>query len=448
MSYLPHTREDIAAMLAAIGVGSVDELLSLVPKEFRYPDLDLPAGEDETTLRRAFHALQARNVSTGRAACFLGGGARRHFVPAAVQHLLGRSELATAYGLSHSELHQGILQVQYEFQSYVCALTGMDVANATLYDGASATAEAAMLAVRARDHRRVLVAASVHPAYRQVLRTYAAGHDITVEELQWAPELGTLDGAAVRHALADETAALVVQHPNFFGALEPVETLAALAREHQCLTIGIVDPISLAILRPPAQWGADIAVGEGQMLGNALQCGGPYLGFLAVREPLLAEMPGAIIAETADLDGRRAFALSDTKGRSRNVMREQAKSNVGTVSVLPALAAVVYLALLGPRGLQAVATTSYRHAHYLADRLVRRQPGCLRFGAPFFNEFVVRLRRSAEEAVAALVDQNLLAGIPLSRWWPDQASALLVAATEMNTRPEIEALAAALGDWV
>ena len=448
MSYVPHTAEDVAAMLATIGVASIDELFALIPPEVRYPDLGLPSAEDETTLRRAFAALQARNVAASQAACFLGGGARRHFVPAAVGHIVGRSEFATAYGLSHSELHQGILQVQYEFQSYVCALTGLNVANATLYDGASATAEAAMMAVRATGRRRVLVAASVHPAYRQVLRTYAVGHDVVVDELPWESGVGTLAPAAARRALADPAAALVVQHPNFLGALEPVEALASATRASGALTIGVVDPVSLALLKPPGQWGADVAVGEGQTLGNGLQGGGPYLGFLAVREPLLEEMPGAVIAETTDLDGRRAFALSGSKARSRNVMREQAKSNVGTVSVLPALAAVVHLALLGPDGLRAVATTSYRHAHHLAQRLAARRPGCLPFAAPFFGEFVVRLRAPAEAAVEALARKHLLAGIPLSRWWPDQPHALLLAATEMNTLDELEALAQALGDWL
>jgi glycine dehydrogenase subunit 1 len=448
VSYLPHTADDVREMLSAIGAKSIDDLFALIPAEHRYPRLDLPGGEDETTLLRRLHELQKLNLTPASVPGFLGGGARRHFIPAAVSHLVARSEFATSYGLSHSELRQGILQVQYEFQSFICLLTGLDVANATLYDGASALGEAALMTARATERRRVIIAGALNPAYRQVLQTYATGYGIHVDQLPWDQRTGTVDPDQMRRVVADGLSAVVVQHPNFFGALEPVDDLAAAAHQHGCLVIGVVDPVSLGMLKPPGEWGADVAVGEGQALGNPLQGGGPYLGFLALRESLLPQLPGAVVGTTVDADGRRAFALAGTYAKSRLVQREHAKSNVGTVSVLPAFAAVVHLALLGPEGFRQVATSCFHNAHHLADRLVARRSSSLRFDAPFFNEFVVNLNAPAEDASKALASRDILGGIPLGRWWPDLRHSLLIAATEMNTIEEIEALVGALDEWL
>lgn len=442
--YLPHTEADRREMLAALGLDGVEGLFAGIPAEVRLNrPLDLPPGLSEPEAVARITALAARNAGPGRFACFLGGGAYDHHVPAAVGHLVSRGEFLTSYTPYQAEISQGTLQAIYEFQSMICALTGLDVANASVYDGASALAEAALMACRVTGRRRLLVSAAVHPAHRRVLKTYASGPALPVEEVP--ARGGATDPAALGAALArgEPAAAVIVQEPNHLGLLEPVEDLAATARAAGALFVTSVDPISLGILEPPGSYGADIAVGEGQPLGLGLGFGGPYLGFLAAREAFLRQLPGRIAGRTVDARGRRGFVLT-LQAREQHIRREKATSNICSNQALMALAATVYLSLMGPEGLRCVADLCLEKAHYAAGRLTAVPGVSLAFDRPFFKEFALRLPRPAAAVLAGLAERGFLAGPDLAPLGPETAGCILVAVTEKRTRAEIDALAAAL----
>jgi glycine dehydrogenase subunit 1 len=448
MAYGPHTPAERATMLDAIGVGSVDELFADIPASLRASALRLPEPEPEATLMARLQRLSERNRLD--LASFLGAGAYRHFVPALVDQLLNRSEFYTAYTPYQPEISQGTLQTIYEYQSLLAELTRMDVLSASHYDGATATAEAALMACRATGRARVLVSRGVHPHYRRTLCTYFAGAGMLADEIPLVatgPDAGTTDLAALERLLADldhPVAGVLAAQPNFLGLLEPMAELARLGHAADALFVSVVEPVSLAVLAPPGDYDADIATGEGQPLGIPLGYGGPYLGILACRERLVRQIPGRLIGMTADLDGRRAFVMT-LRAREQDIRRERAASNICTNQALCALAASIYLASIGPHGLRDVATLGSARAAELELALAGAGAARLHPG-PYLNEFAVTVP-NAPAVHRRLIDRGVLAGAVLAELEPDDpslAGALLVCATEVTTAEEIATFAAAL----
>jgi glycine dehydrogenase subunit 1 len=443
LSYVLNTPEDQRAMLERIGASSIADLFANIPPALRLDrPLDLPPALSEMELTAHLQNLAARNQSAAGAVCFLGGGSYDHFIPAVVDSVAGRGEFYTAYTPYQAEASQGSLQAFFEFQTLICQLTGLDVSNASLYEGGSAVAEAVFMALTATGrHGRVLVADSVHPEYRRTLATYLANLDPQVVTLP-TPH-GFLDPDDVKKALSDDTACVVLQHPNFFGCLEEVEAVAAAAHARGALFAVSFDPISLGLLRRPGQYGADIAVAEGQCLGTPLGFGGPYLGLLACREEFVRKMPGRLVGQTVDRSGKRCWVLT-LQTREQHIRREKATSNICTNQGLIALRAAVYLAALGPHGLRETAELCTRKAHYAAEQLARIPGARLRFERPFFKEFALEVPGEVAPLLAQLRTAGYHAGLPLGRWYPALERCLGVAVTEKRTRGEIDGLAAAL----
>ena len=433
MPYLPHSEEDVRRALETIGVGSIDALFDGLPAALRNPDIDLPPAMDETTLLAHLRTLAARDRAGGPD--FLGGGMRRHFIPAVTPHLALQSEFVTAYTPYQPEVAQGVLQATFEYQTMMTELTGLDVSNASMYDGATAAAEAALLAVRQTRRERVLVSRGVHPETRAVLATYLAALDIAIDTLDLddlttpAPDVG------------DDVACVIAQQPNALGALEAMPSLAEAAHGAGALLVAVVDPLSLALLTPPGSYGADIAVGDGQTLGNPPAFGGPSFGFMVVTSALLRQLPGRLVGETVDVDGRRAFVLT-LQAREQHIRRSKAKSNICSNHQLTALMATVNMAALGPQGLREMAVGSVRQAHRLADRLGAAGIEVVN-GGPFFNEFVVRTRRAGAELRAALAERGVHAGVPVGEEY-GLGNAVTLAATELVRDDDFDALLDAL----
>ena len=444
MRYIPHTDEDVRQMLAAIGVGTVDELFVGVPDEDRLQrPLDLPAPAAETELLRELQALAARNATAESHSSFLGGGAYNHFIPAVVDHLISRSEFYTAYTPYQPEISQGTLQAIFEYQSLICQLTGMDAANASMYDGASACAEAVLMAVRATRRPRVLLSAALHPEYRATVATYCRNLEVELVEIPYSGS-GRTDAAELSRQLDKETAAVVVGYPNFFGVIEELSPLAAAAHEFGArLVTAVQEPIALGLLRSPGELGADIVVGEGQSFGIPLSFGGPYLGFFAARQRDLRAMPGRLVGETEDREGRRGYVLT-LSTREQHIRREKATSNICSNEGLCALMATVYLALLGKRGVREVAEQNLAKAEYAKGRIAALDGFSLPYSGPTFNEFVVEAAEGAEVVLTRLEEQGILGGIPLSRFYAGMPGALLICVTEQHSCAQIDALVAAL----
>ena len=424
-------------MLSLLGLASVDQLFDDIPESVRASALDLPEPVSELTLSRELAAMAGRNRID--LASFLGAGVYQHHIPAAVDTVLSRGEFYTAYTPYQPEISQGTLQTIYEFQSLIGELMGLPVVSASHYDGASATAEAALMTVRATRRDRVLISRAVHRHYVDTTRTYFMAGTRELEELPTLPD-GTTDLAALEAALADPdrpVAGVILGQPNVFGLLEPMAAAAQLAHAAGALFVAVVEPVSLAVLAPPGAYGADIAAGEGQPLGIAPQFGGPYLGLLACTQELMRQIPGRLVGRTADLDGRRAFVMT-LRAREQDIRRDKAASNICTNQALCALAATAYLATLGPHGLHDVAAAGAAAARRLERALA--EAGIERLhSAPYLNEFAIRVR-DAEAAHARLLDEGVLAGLPLARWYPDDpvlAQALLVCATELTTDEDI-----------
>jgi glycine dehydrogenase subunit 1 len=443
LSYVPNTPDDRRAMLAAVGAASIDDLFAKIPPELRLNrPLDVPEALGEIELTRHVQELAERNQSAQDAVCFLGGGAYDHFIPAVVDAVAGRSEFYTAYTPYQAEASQGSLQAFFEFQTLICQLTGLDVANASLYEGGSAVAEAVIMALgETRRTGKVIAAESVHPEYRRTLATYLANLETQVQTLP-TPH-GFLDPDDLTRALDAQTACVVVQHPNFFGCLEEVEACAAAAHKAGALFVVSFDPISLGLLKRPGQYGADIAVAEGQSLGNPLAYGGPNLGLLACREKFVRKMPGRLVGQTTDRRGKRCWVLT-LQTREQHIRREKATSNICTNQGLMALKAAVYLAALGPQGLKETAALCTRKAHYAAQELPKLDGVQLRFSRPFFKEFTLRAPAAVPPLLAALREHGYQAGLPLGRWYPELGDCFSVAVTEKRTRAEIDGLAAAV----
>jgi len=445
MSYLPNTDADRAAMLQAIGIEGIDQLFHDVPAGCRYPPLNLPPPASEPEIMRELREISEYNVDLEHAPCFLGAGAYRHFVPSVVGHVIGRSEFYTAYTPYQPEISQGTLQSIFEYQSMICALTGMDVANASHYDGATALAEAVVMAVNVGrgKRRKVVLSGAVHPEYRAVVRTYTQGMGLTFAGEEAGP-LATDKLAAMVDA---DTACVLVQNPDFLGYLASPSALRALADAAHAagaLLVVSADPIALGLFAPPADYGADIVCGEGQALGGGLNFGGPYLGFFAARQEYVHKMAGRIIGQTVDGKGQRGFVLT-LSAREQHIRREKATSNICSNEALMALAAAVYLTAMGKTGLRRVAELCYHKAHYAAARLAALPGYQLLASQPFFKEFALRCPRPVHEVNDSLLNEwGIIGGYDLERDYPQLANTMLVCVTEMNTRDEIDALAEAL----
>ncbi len=445
MPYVANTPEDQKAMLEAIGLRSLDELFAQIPPELRLNrPLDLPPALTEMELESHLRVLSGRNSPAGERVCFLGAGSYDHFIPAIVDHVAARGEYYTSYTPYQPEASQGNLQVFFEYQTMITQLTGMDISNASLYDGGSAAAEAVGMAANATGRDRVIVSASVHPEYRQIIATYLA--HVGIELVTLPAAAGATDCDALAAALDQRAACVLVQHPNFFGCLEPVERVTELAHAAGALSIVAVDPISLGLLKRPGDYGADIVVAEGQSLGSPMSFGGPYLGILACREKFVRRMPGRIAGETVDRRGKRCFVLT-LQTREQHIRREKATSNICTNQGLFALRAAVYLAAMGPQGMRETAELCLQKSRYAAERLARDAGFTLAFDRPTFKEFVVRAAgRDLEALCNRARDAGFLAGVPLGRWYPELADCLLVCVTEKRTRGEIDALVSCLAE--
>jgi len=430
-------------MLAAIGAESIDELFEQIPDDLRLDRLlDLPGPLTEMELQAEISRQAARNV-TDRA-CFLGGGAYDHFIPAVVDEITSRGEFYTAYTPYQPEASQGSLQAFFEYQTLICRLTGMDVSNASLYEGGTAVSEAAFMAMRVTNRdKRIVILGSVHPEYREILHTYT--HHLETEIVVIPTPTGVADVGQVMEAVNEQTACVIFQHPNFFGCLEEAKELSDVARAKGALSVVSFDPLSLGLLQQPGEYGADIAVAEGQSLGTPLQYGGPYLGVLACREEYVRKMPGRLVAMTTDRKGNSCYVLG-LQTREQHIRRDKATSNICTNQGLLALRATVYLSLLGPRGLREVAELSCRKAHYAAEQLqaVGHQ---LRYEAPFFKEFALRAPSNGESLVDRAAEGGFDIGPRLARVDHSVSAdqdGVLVAVTEQRTRDEIDGLAASL----
>ncbi|MBV8779565.1 MAG: aminomethyl-transferring glycine dehydrogenase subunit GcvPA [Alphaproteobacteria bacterium] len=441
MRYLPLTLDDRREMLAAIGVGSIDDLFADVPSAARREGLlELPLAQGELEVERALSRMAAKNMVAGAVPFFIGAGAYRHHMPAAVDHLIQRGEFLTSYTPYQPEMAQGTLQALFEFQTQVALVTRMDVANASLYDGPTACAEAVAMAHRITRRGKAILSGALHPHYRAVCQTYAQFSGLQVEALKPTP------GRADPIDIDGDTACIVVQYPDFFGELRDCSALATRCRQAGALLIVVVtEMVALGAVTPPGEMGADIVAGEGQSIGNALNFGGPYVGLFATREQHVRQMPGRLAGQTVDADGRRGWVLT-LSTREQHIRREKATSNICTNSGLCALAFTIHLALRGEAGLTRLAQLNHAAACNLADRLAAL-PGVRLVSECFFNEFVLRLPMAAASAVAALADRGVLGGVPLSRFYPEReelADLLLVAATETATGNDIDAYEAAL----
>ncbi len=444
MPYIANTPEDQQAMLASIGLANIDELFDAIPNELRLQrPLDIPPALSEMELTAHLTALANKNQPAGDKICFLGGGSYDHFIPAVVDEIASRGEFYTSYTPYQPEASQGNLQVFFEYQTLITQLTGMDVSNASLYDGGSAATEAVLMSISStKRHGRVVTAASVHPEYRRILQTYLTNLDIELVTVG-TPE-GTIAPEELRTAVNGDTACVLFQQPNFFGCTEAVDSLVQIAHDAGALAVVSVDPISLGLLKRPADYGADIVVAEGQSLGSPMSFGGPYLGIMACREAFVRRMPGRIAGETVDRRGKRCFVLT-LQTREQHIRREKATSNICTNQGLFALRATVYLAALGPQGLRETAELCLRKARYAQRRLTSESPLVGAFDRPTFKEFVLRLPGGDVNALLQQAsDDGFLAGVPLGRWYPELADCLLVSVTEKRTKSEIDGLAASL----
>ena len=446
MPYTFNTPEDERQMLEAIGVESIDELFAQIPLELRLQrDLNIGPAMGELQLTQHMSTLAAKNSPADEKVCFLGAGSYDHFIPAVVDAIASRGEFYTSYTPYQPEVSQGNLQVMFEYQTLICALTGMDVSNASVYDGGSATAEAVLMSMSAsRRHGRVVTVDTVHPEYRQTIKTYLENLDSELVTVP-APD-GAVSPSEIATAVDAHTACVLIQYPNFFGCLEDVKRIADVAHQRDALLVVALDPISMGILKRPGDLGADIVVAEGQSLGTPMQFGGPYLGVLACREKFVRRMPGRIAGQTVDRRGRRCWVLT-LQTREQHIRRERATSNICTNQGLFALRASVYFAAMGPRGLMQAARLSLQKAQYAADEITSASRFDLAFEQPFFKEFVVRdCHGKVLELLQAASERGFFAGVDLGRWYPQYENCFLVTVTEKRTKSEIDALATCLAD--
>lgn len=444
--YIANTPEQQKDMLKEIGLGSINELFRDIPQEVRLQrNLDLPDVLTEMELVNQMKGLARKNSSLDENTCFLGAGVYDHFIPSVIDSIISRQEFYTAYTPYQPEISQGTLQAIFEFQTMMCELTGMDIANASMYDGASALAEAVLMACQTAKREEVLIARTVHPESREVVKTYAAARGITVREIGYTD--GTLDLQELESSISSATAAVLVQNPNFFGTIESLKEIGEIAHKNKALFIVSADPIALGILKSPGELGADIVVGEGQPLGNPLSFGGPHLGFFCSTEKLLRKMPGRIVGETKDKNGKRAYTLT-IQAREQHIRREKATSNICSNHALNALTATIYLTLLGKEGIKEVAHLCLQKAHYALEEFKKTPGFSPQFTAPFFKEFVVTSPLPPAELNRKLLADKIIGGYPLSNHYPELKNAWMIAVTEKRTKEEIATLVQKAGGYL
>ncbi len=440
MNFVPHTPQEIKAMLQAIGLESTEDLFSDIPENLKLQrELDLPKGLDEMTLRREVTSLSQENIHTEDYINFLGAGAYDHYRPSIINHLISRSEFYTAYTPYQPEISQGTLQSIFEFQTAICELTGMDVANASMYDGATALAEGMIMAVAQTNKKKVLLSSTVHPEYREVLKTYAWAREIEIIEIPYTKE-GSTDLDFLDQTLTNDFAAVIIQNPNFFGKIEKLKTLIDRVKSTKALSIVCADPISLGILEAPGKLGVDIVVGEGQSLGMPLSFGGPYLGFIATTEKLIRRIPGRIVGLAKDQHGKDGFVLT-LQAREQHIRREKASSNICSNQALCALTAIIYLSALGKKGLKEVAEHCISKAHYAQKVLTQIDGVELAFPqGPSFKEFVVKTKEDIACINDRLFQAGILGGLDLGRFYPELKNHMLICVTEARSKTEIDLL--------
>ena len=445
MKYTPHTEKDIEGMLSALGFASIDELIEAAVGKSALARHSLSIGKaiSEDELVRQLQDIASLNITVEDFTSFLGAGAYDHFIPAALDAIISRPEFYSAYTPYQPEVSQGTLTAIFEYQSLVSSLVGLDACNASMYDGASALAEAVHLAVRKTHRRKVIIPRSLHPLWDKTVRTYIGGiADFVVVDFD---STGRMHNPA--SLVDDKTACVVVASPNFFGIIENIALLEPAVHSSGALLISVFNPISLGLLKPPGELGADIAVGEGQPLGIPLGFGGPYLGIFAARREFIRSMPGRIVAETVDADGKRGFVMT-LQTREQHIRRARATSNICTNEGLAALAATVFMTLMGKTGMKKLAELNIQKAHYLAERLTSLEGVSLRFSAPFFNEFAISLPASASSVIERLKDKGFIAGFDLGRFYPGEDNSLLIAVTERRTKDEMDDFAESMKEVI
>ncbi len=437
--YIPNTDTDAKLMLDAIGANSVEDLFKDIPKELQLGrELNIEGPYSEMEIVRHMKGLSGKNKGTDDLVCFLGAGAYDHYIPSLIKHIAGRSEFFTAYTPYQPEISQGTLQAIFEYQTMICSLTGMDVTNASMYDGATACGEAAVMAVDATRRKSIVVSETVHPEVKKVLKGYLELRDIDLVEVEMAD--GVTDIDKLKSVVGKETAGVIIQNPNFFGIIEDMTEVEKITHENKALLINYVDPISLGILKSPGELGADIVVGEGQSLGNSLNYGGPYLGFLATTSKLIRKMPGRIIGQSEDVDGKRAFVLT-LQAREQHIRRYKATSNICSNQGLVALMASVYLTTLGKQGIREVAMQSTQKAHYALNEITKSGKYKPLFNKPFFKEFAVTSNIDSSKVNEELLKNNILGGYELKKEYSELDNGLLLCVTEKRTKEEIDTLA-------
>ena len=440
MTYIPNTDEDRKKMLQELELSSIDELFKNIPEGLRCKGLDIPEGKSELELRKYFSILAKKN-STGLA-CFLGGGFYDHFIPAALEEIVSRAEFYTPYTPYQPEISQGILQSMFEYQTAICNLTGMEVSNASLYDGGTALYEAMMMAIRITGRKKVVVCGGVNLIYKTMLYSYTKNLYLKMVEIPIS-EQGTVSRMEIKKELNEEVACVILQNPNFFGCMDDFTDISEIAHQKGVLVVVSVYPISLGLLKTPGEMNADIATGEGQSLGIPLSFGGPYLGFMTTLMKYVRKMPGRIVGETTDRNGTRGYVLT-LQAREQHIRRESATSNICSNEAWCALRAVIYLSLLGKEGLKEVANLCYKKANYMLNRLLQIPKVERKFSSPVFNEFVLKLPKNSGEIINALIEKGFVCGFPLERYYKDMDNCILVAVTEKRTKEEIGMLAEAI----
>uniref|UniRef100_A0A7V3VTA2 Probable glycine dehydrogenase (decarboxylating) subunit 1 n=1 Tax=candidate division WOR-3 bacterium TaxID=2052148 RepID=A0A7V3VTA2_UNCW3 len=437
MHYLPLTPEDEKKILSRLGVGSFSELLDrIIPPEIQFKGkVGLPPGISEIEVRKILYSISGQNINTNDFISFLGAGVYDHYIPAIVDSIISRSEYYTAYTPYQAEVSQGTLQTIFEYQSVICELTKMEVANASMYDGGSALAEACHMACAINSRKKIILSSSIHPFYQKVVRTYTKECGV---EILFAPQKdGVTDLDALKAMIDQNTACVAIQHPNFYGILESPEEVADLAHKNGALFIAVVDPLSLGILSPPGEYNADIAVGEGQGMGIAQGFGGPLLGVFATKMEYVRFMPGRVVGETADVEGKRGFVLT-LQTREQHIRRERATSNICTNEALCALSSLIYLCTMGKQGIIEVGKQCLSKSHYLYNRLKELKGIKPLYEKEFFKEFVVQIDKPAKEVVERLLEYKIFGGVPLSLFDRNQENHLLIAVTEKRTKEEMD----------
>ncbi|MGB9857851.1 MAG: aminomethyl-transferring glycine dehydrogenase subunit GcvPA [Dictyoglomaceae bacterium] len=442
MVYFPHTLKEIEEMLSFLRIKSIEELFEDVPKSIREKakeNFKLPKPLSEIEIFKEIEEISKKNKGKDYTS-FMGGGAYNHYIPSVVKTIISYPTFYTAYTPYQPEISQGFLQAMFEYQSLICALTGMEVANASLYEAGSGVAEASLMAYRINGKREILISSGVHPEYREVLRTYLKACGLIYKEVP-INEKGETDLNALEKSLSPETSCFIIQTPNFFGVIEEkVKDISERVHQNNSLLVSVVYPISLGILKPPGEYNADIVVGEGQCLGSPLNFGGPYLGILATKREFIRQIPGRLVGETRDREGKRGFVLT-LQTREQHIKRAKATSNICSNEALTALSATVYLSLLGKRGVRKVAEICYDRAHYAKKKLLEIDGIEMAYPSYFFNEFVIKLKKPAKIVFESLKERRILAGIPLERFFPEREKELLLAFTEMNSKEDINFLA-------